>query len=243
MKAITFLIIVVTLQTNCYGQLPLNDTLCLQNFKQAKIDYDSGQHKFCINATWDYPFARMYDVLDSICKTKNLIFAPYPFTEHDYGFDSYTCYSNFMDSMLYKKHGLNFKNLLVKEADSIFKVRHITDTLPAYYCDKAPTYFKDNDGLTKDFFSNFHLPDTCDFVRNCSSCDFRVLFVVDLAGHPSHFEIYNSEYPNYTCVGLLKENIIKTLKKIGKWIPGELGNRKVISYGDVMINVFNKRIN
>lgn len=243
MKLIVLLIIIFFLQLTGYGQMPSDDSSCIQNLSQAKKDYELGQHKFCINATWDLPFARMYNILDSLCKTKSLVFAPYPYIEHDVGFDPYTCYSNFMDSMLFKKHGSNFKSILIKEADSIFKARHINDTIPAYHCDKAPTYFKDTDTLTKDFFSNFHLPDTCDFIRNCSSCDFRVLFIVDLSGHPSHFEIYHSDSANFTCVDLVKENIIKSIKRIGKWIPGELGNRKVISYGDIMVNIFNKRIN
>lgn len=243
MKAIAFLIIIFTLHTNSYSQIPFDDSLCLKNLNQAKTDYDSGQHKFCINATWDLPFARMYTILDSLCKTKNLTFTPYPFTEHCIGFDPYICYSRFMDGMLYKEYGLNIKNTLVKEADSLFKVRHINDTIPAYYCDKSPTYYKDNETLARDFFLNFYLPDSCDFLRNCSSCDFRVLFIVDLSGHASNFKIYNSNYPKYTCVDLVKANIIKALKKIENWIPGELGNRKVISYGDVMINIFNKRVN
>jgi hypothetical protein len=242
MKIITFLAFIILLQTNSYGQILSTDSSCLQNLIQAKKDYESGQHKFCVNATWDYPFSRMYDVLDSICTSKKIILAPYPSTEHDIGTDPYTCYSNFMDSMLYKEHGITFKTSLINEADSIFKRRVIKDTIPAYYCDKSPAYYKDYEILTSDFFSAFHLPDTCDFFKNCSSCDFRVLFIVDTNGCVSHFEIYNADYSKYACVDLIKVNIIKTLKTIGRWLPGEIGNRKVISYGDVMINIFKRQI-
>jgi|GEM_PF-6263426 hypothetical protein len=243
MKAITFLTFIILLQTNSYGQILSTDSSCRQNLVQAEKDYESGQHKFCVNATWDYPFSRMYDILDSICTSKKIMLAPYPFTEHDVGIDPYTCYSNFMDSMLYKEHGINFKTNLINEADSIFKHRVIKDTIPAYYCDKSPSYYKGNETLTSDFFSAFHLPDSCDFLRNCSSCDFRVQFIVDLNGRVSHFEIYKTGYSKYTCIDLIKVSIIKTLKTIGKWIPGEIGNKKVISYGDVLINIFKKQIN
>jgi hypothetical protein len=242
MKLISSLIILVIIQPCSYSQKHSKDSLCLLNLNQAKYDYESGLHKFCINATWDLPFARMYDILDSICKTKNLILTPYPYTEHDVGFDPYTCYSDFMDKMLKKKYGQNFKDVLINKADSIFKTKHINDTIPAYFCDKRPTYYKDNETLIKDFFFYFSMQDSCNYIINCSSCDFRVLFIVDLMGHSSNFEIYNSTITEKDCVDFVKGKIIEALKKIDNWIPGELDNRKIISYGDILVNIKNNYI-
>ena len=242
MKKSFILIFVLIVFRVSYIQASNDDSTCAQFLKKAKADCELGRLRFCTTASWDYPRARMFDVLDSLCKSKKLIFSPYLYSEHDYGFDPYTCYVRYMDSVVNAKFGVNFIENMEKIADSIYIAKHKNDTILYYLCDKRPEYYKDNEALTRDFFSEFHLPRVCECLIKCNDCEFRVSFVVDLNGNASNYVVYGWNVENI-CLEEVKKEIVKALSIVGQWIPGELGGRKIISLGDVMIDVKNKRVN
>ena len=125
-----------------YGQNPNDDSTCAQYFKKAKIECEFGLLKFCTTATWDYPRSRMFEELDSICKTKNLIFTPYPYTEHDYGFDPYSCYVHYMDSVVKMKFDEKFIGNMENYADSNAKPLVVHQIPPAHsFREKGEKFF------------------------------------------------------------------------------------------------------
>jgi hypothetical protein len=222
-----------------------NDSACIHDMQLAKMHADTGRIRCCVNATWDLPQARMYPVLDSICRLFGLLLHPEPGVERDVKNvndpNTYTCYTDFMDRELEKKFGTGFKKRLLFMADSIYIETHANDPIPSYFCDSPPSYPKSKELLSKDFFSEWHFPPNCPLVRNC---DFRVIFSVNVNGQAADYKFYYTDnIPiNKECISKLKTQICKTLDKINHWNPGILGNHKVNSFGDLMVDLFQKEI-
>jgi hypothetical protein len=149
-----------------------------------------------------------------------------------------------MDRELEHKFGTGFKKSLLKLADSIYIYSHEKDTIPAYFCDRAPSYWKSKKVLTNDFFSNFHLPPNCPKNRNGYETAIRILFTVNTNGHASDYRFYYSDNLPISkeCISALKQQITNAFNRLNKWKPGILGNKKVISFGDLLLDPFKKEI-
>ena len=185
----------------------------------------------------------MFPILDSLCKVNKLEFTPYPYVEHDHGFDSYICYSKFMDSVLSKKYGSNFKANLIKKADDIFKARYIKDTIPYYYCDKEIEYIKGSGNLDNAFFKGLVFPDSCQSITNYNSnfvCN--ISFIVDTKGRAFQFEIINSEGPTNTCIQDAEEKLLQSAKKFKYWKPAILGNKSVACHANFFIDLGRRHV-
>lgn len=228
------------------------DTLCIYEVQLAKKDFNSGLLKFYPGAVWDFPYARMFDELDSLCQLYGLVFNPYSGMEQDVGIPGQTfgCYNDFMDREIAKRFGDGFEKKLIDEADSIFISKHINDTLRGYLCDESFRYCKpydytlEVDDLASDFFSNFIYPANCQINSSCKGCDIRVDFVVDTNGHAFNYEFCCTEDISLTipCLDEIKKNIIGALEKISCWKPGELDHHKVVSTRGFIIDIVNRTI-
>jgi hypothetical protein len=191
----------------------------------------------------------MYSELDSICRFYGIIYQPDKGVEQDVQFGDFThgCYKAFMDREISSKFGSGFIEKILNEADSIYIAKSSKDTVPNYFCDKRPEACSKN--FTKDFFSNFHYPKSCNLnslcfgCEECTDCNFRVLFLVDTNGFATEYKFYgsHSRFKNES-INEIKEHIINCLENFNCWTPGILGNHKVLTYGDLLIDFSRRNI-
>ena len=124
-------------QLEKYIQKPTTtDSMCIKDIEKAKNDILKGRIVFC------YPFGfgtfelRQEKQLRELCKRNGLIFEYELFSDVIIEGQTQGCYGAYMDNVIARKFGTDFKQNLLEQADSILLATN--DTIVYYKCDKRP---------------------------------------------------------------------------------------------------------
>jgi tetratricopeptide (TPR) repeat protein len=270
-----FLINLMQSQTDYIDHPNDKDSACKCDVRRAKKEFKSGKLVFCETGEWNTPYSRMFPELDSLCKHYGLTFYPDSGVERDYWIigdpNTYYCYKQYMDREIKKRFGASFREKLLNDADSLFKIKSINDTLPYAYCDVKPNYCKESkqyysyEKVENDFFQYFVFPN--DTILNAGGIHIKfylnVFFIIDTSGHASGYivsllihNINGNAIENiFSDIDTISENkyikeyrkviqtnIINALEKMNCWSPGMIGYRKVKSSMDLDIDFIKHRI-
>ena len=110
------------------------DSLCLYESKLAKSQIDSGKLVFTLRTGFGSYNTRQSKRLKELCEKYNLKFG-YDEIEDSFNndYERYGCYGAYMDEVMEKKFGKDFRKKLLKKADELIIANN--DTVDAYECD------------------------------------------------------------------------------------------------------------
>ena len=124
-------------QLSNYIQKPADtDSMCIKDIEKAKKDVSNGKIVFCFPMGFGSHDLRQEKQLRELCLKNNLIFKYELFSDVIYDGQTQGCYGAYMDKTISSKFGSNFKQNLLKQADSILLATN--DTIVYYKCDKRP---------------------------------------------------------------------------------------------------------
>jgi hypothetical protein len=148
-----------------------------------------------------------------------------------------------MDSVVSKKYGKNFKSDLIKKADSIFKVRYSTDTIPWYNCDKEIEYINGSENLDNDFFKGLSFPDSCQSIINYKNNSvYNISFIVDTNGRAFGFQIIEYDDSTNECIKNIQKKLLQSANQFKYWEPAMLGNKKVTCHANFFIDIVRRHV-
>ena len=136
------------------------DTLCISEINRAKKDIENGKIIFTQSAGFLFGEIRYENELRQLCKENELTF--------DFDligcvvFEGQTqgCYGDYMDKIIIEKFGIDFKEKLHKQADSLFLVNaDLNNKVVQYWdCDERPKLPSENE-RTSDYLTTIKVKD------------------------------------------------------------------------------------
>ena len=233
--------ILIQLWSSCQSDVPKDleqyilapdaeDYTCLDDIQRAKEDISKGKIVFTTPCSLFDCTLRQEKYLKQLCSTYGM--------EHQYEMFSdiievgqrQGCYGAYMDLQIANKYGKQFKENLLRKADSLLVVHQ--DTIGAYLCDELP-FALDNVSKNEEVF--VVIPDLLkqEFkVNNKEHFDFvDVYFYIDRFGFASGYHLKTNDplYPNcHSSVPVeLLEIAILRLMRIQQWKPGKIDGHKM----------------
>jgi hypothetical protein len=208
------------------------DSLCLREIAIAKSQVDSGKIVFTLKRGHGSYNKRQSNRLKELCKKYNLNFGYDEIGDVFYNeYETKGCYGAFMDEVIEKKFGKNFRNKLLREADELIIANN--DTVDAYECDIKPEIY----GLETD--NVIYLSAKGLNVKRNEHGQFINLDInlyIDKTGKTIGYEIDNYMNDNLDSEREKLYGIaIKELKKYQECKPGEIVGKKVITKNSVTI--------
>lgn len=95
------------------------DSMCIKDIERAKRDISKGKTVFCYPYGFGSHDLRQEKQLRELCIIKGLVFEYELFSDVIYDGQTQGCYGAYMDNAIASKFGTNFKQDLLKQADSI----------------------------------------------------------------------------------------------------------------------------
>ena len=143
-----------------------------------------------------------------------------------------------MTNYINKKYGVNFREKLYREADSLYIRKVITKNRIVDYwnCDIYPHIL--NEVPKQDYeitlnIDSLHSPIDC---RNATLID--ITFVIELDSTTNNYTISNKVFGtknNEEYCQALQDYSINEVKKINRWCPGRLGNSNIRTRQNVRV--------
>tara|TARA_R110000737_G_scaffold306935_1_gene314747 strand:- start:2491 stop:3300 length:810 start_codon:yes stop_codon:yes gene_type:complete len=226
-----------------------NDTLCISEIERAKEDIDNGKIVFTQSAGFLFGDIRYETELRELCKENGLVF------EFDligcvvFEHQTQGCYGDYMDKVIIDKYGIDFKENLHKEADSLFLSRTQSENKIVEYwdCDERPRLPNENK-RTSDYIPSITV-DSLDIKEKKGNYGgwpfFDLGFTVEKDSTISGFYSRNfvaqleenEEYKNE----LFEIAVTHIKTKYSTWVPGKVNGVPVRAKNNVRIFI-KKRI-
>lgn len=218
-----------------------NDSSCKDGILKAKTEIERGQIKFLMPISLGTFEVRQEQQLRRVCNSNGLIFSYELFSCVDVSGQTSGCYGLYMDKIIAQKFGKDFKEDLLKRADSIYVASHPT----VYYtnCDTLPRlYDKDIHESTKmDVAINKELFDKLKVSKYGNYPQVDIGFYIDTAGIPSdyflsQFILYDDIKQNNKFKTELTKIAFNYIKKFKLWKPGIILSQNVRTEYNVRIS-------
>ena len=218
-----------------------NDSTCKEDILKAKAEVERGQIKFLMPMSLGTYEIRQEQQLRKLCNSNGLIFDYELFSCLVRMGQTNGCYSLYMDKVIAQKFGNDFRENLLKKADSMYVA-----SLPTVYytmCDTLPRlYNKDIHEST-----SMDAPIRSELFNNLKVSIYGyypqvdVGFYIDTAGIPSNyflsqFIIYDDIKANNKFKTELTKIAFDYIKQFKNWKPGIILNQKVKTVYNVRIS-------
>jgi len=222
-----------------YIQKPADkDSMCIKDIEKAKEDVSNGKIVFCYPMGFGSHDLRQERQLRELCIKNNLVFEYELFSDVIYDGQTQGCYGAYMDKTIASKFGIDFKQKLLKQADSILLAKN--DTIVYYKCDKRPQIPGKNDyetTLVAKLPEKLSKQLKADKEGDLPFMD--IGFYIDKSGKASgYFLNYFMDADNKSNRKFKDELFkigVEQLKEIKYWETGEVGGQKVNTENNVRV--------
>lgn len=168
------------------------DSLCIYDIRRAKKDISDGKMVFTQSAGFLFGFMRYEDELKQLCKGHGLVFDFDMISCIVFEGQTQGCYGQYMDEIIRKKFGADFKARLHAQADSMFLVNAASNRriVKSWDCDERPRLPTEQKRMT-DYIPNITVMEV-DIKPNGNQWPFFDLgFVIETDSTISNFYINN----------------------------------------------------
>ncbi len=217
-----------------------SDLLCKEDIKEAKRDIDKNDITYCYPTDACFAiFPRQIKQLKQLCKTYNLRFK-YETVSGWGGTKGQTrgCYMGYMDKIIAEKYGVDFKEKLYKQADSLLGFSN--DTIQSHRCDTKPEQIRyDIHTINVLFLLGDSLRNQLKPGKEGALPFMDISFYIDKEGIATGYFLENFNDQNEATNRKLKKQLlevgIKFLKQNKYWEPGKINDQKVITEHNIRI--------
>lgn len=218
-----------------------NDSSCKEDIIKAMAEVQRGQIKFLMPLSLGTFNLRQESQLRQLCNLKGIIFDYELFSCIGVSGQTDGCYGLFMDKVIAQKFGSNFKDNVLKKADSMYVASQPTayytdcDTLPRLYDKDIHQSTEMNVAIKNELFNKLKVS----MYGYYPQVD--VGFYIDTAGIPSkyflsQFIIYDNIKENKKFKAELTKIAFDYVKQFKIWKPGIILNQKVKTEYNVRIS-------
>jgi len=215
-----------------------NDSTCKNEINKAKQDIKAGKIVFCTPLGLLFGNIRYEYELEEVVNKYKLKFNVDFISDSRIIGQTQNCYATVMTNYINKKYGVNFREKLYREADSLYIRKVITKNRIVDYwnCDIYPHIL--NEVPKQDYeitlnIDSLHSPIDC---RNATLID--ITFVIELDSTTNNYTISNKVFGtknNEEYCQALQDYSINEVKKINRWCPGRLGNSNIRTRQNVRV--------
>ncbi|GEM_PF-2339267 len=219
----------------------LSDRLCRTDVKRAKKDVANGKIVFTQRVSFGTKPFRFEKELAKLCKVNGLVFESELISDFSTG-ETQGCYADYMDGVIQNQFGKQFKQELLKQADSLF-IKNVVPgnrSIESWYCDEKP-YSANNIYSRGERNFTLRLNDVLIKKDTVSGSwpHMDISFVIEKNGTIGNFDIsYYSAFTEYNQPyrQVLFEKAQVYLKtNHSTWVPGEVAGKSVRTKHSVRI--------
>lgn len=214
-----------------------NDSLCIKAIEKAKADLSNGRLVFCMPIGMGSSTLRQEKQIRQLCKKNNIVFQYEPASDVIRTGQTQGCYGAYMDKIIAEKFGINFKEKLLTQADSILLSSN--DTIEYFLCDKRPQILGKDEELTLEVKLNNKLSKQLKSDEEGKLPFMDINFYINKNGNPSGYFLYNFYNANNKSNEKFEDELfkagVKSLKQYKHWEPGQVKGQKVITENNVRV--------
>ena len=218
-----------------------NDSTCKEGILRAEAQVIRGQIKFLMPMHLATVEARQVQQLRALCNASGLIFDYEGFSCLVNSGQTDGCYGLYMDKIIAQKFGIDFKERLLKKADSMYVAS--SPTVHYTKCDTLPRlYDKDiHESLQMDLAIKEELFNKLKVSKYGYYPQVDIGFNIDTTGIPSNyflnqFIVYDDISENTQYKSALIQLAFDYVKRFRLWKPGVVLNEKVKTEYNVRIS-------
>ena len=218
-----------------------SDSLCIKELARAKKDEAKGKIVFCSPMGFGAMQLRYQNELEELCRQHNLIFEYELFSDVIIDGQTQGCYGSYMNNIISKRFGKNFKKNLEEQADSILIAHAVNDTIEYWNCDVRPHL----PGQKEEYESTIVIPTSKELKSKLIAGKdghypfMDIDFIIEVSGQTSgyycqyFYDADNSSNKNY--FDQMWNEAMKELKKYPIWETGQLNGHKVRTRHNVRV--------